>query len=102
MNESLESVKTLSKCIRTLTTCYLSYTEVYRLVLTNMEAMMKYFKLVTEGYTFTLGQTYLRQEAPKGELGCYILHGDPAEGLDLGLTPRIWSDNNQLLISKEK
>ena len=76
MNESLESVKTLSKCIRTLTTCYLSYTEVYRLVLTNMESMIHYFKLVTEGYTFTLGQTYLRQEAPKGELGCYILHGE--------------------------
>jgi hypothetical protein len=31
--------------------------------------------LVTEGYTFTLGQTYLRQESPKGELGCYIVHG---------------------------
>ena len=53
-----------------------SYTEVYRLVLTNMESMIHYFKLVTEGYTFTLGQTYLRQEAPKGELGCYILHGE--------------------------
>ena len=30
---------------------------------------------VTESYTFTLGQTYLRQESPKGELGCYIVHG---------------------------
>ena len=37
--------------------------------------MIHYFKLVTEGYTFTLGQTYLRQESPKGELGCYIVHG---------------------------
>ena len=26
-------------------------------------------------YTFTVGQTYLRQESPKGELGCYIVHG---------------------------
>ena len=34
MNESLESVKTLNKCIRTLTTWYLSYTEVYGHVLT--------------------------------------------------------------------
>ena len=75
MNESLESVKTLNKCIRTLTTWYLSYTEVYGDVLTNMESMIHYFKLVTEGYTFTLGQTYLRQESPKGELGCYIVHG---------------------------
>ena len=33
MNESLESVKTLNKCIRTLTTWYLSYTEVYGHVL---------------------------------------------------------------------
>ena len=38
MNESLESVKTLNKCIRTLTTWYLSYTEVYGHVLTNMES----------------------------------------------------------------
>ena len=47
----------------------------YGHVLTNMESMIHYFKLVTEGYTFTLGQTYLRQESPKGELGCYIVHG---------------------------
>ena len=53
MNESLESVKTLNKCIRTLTTWYLSYTEVYGHVLTNMESMIHYFKLVTEGYTLT-------------------------------------------------
>jgi NADH-quinone oxidoreductase subunit D len=70
MNESLESVKILNKCIRTLTTWYLSYTEVYGHVLTNMESMIHYFKLVTEGYTFTVGQTYLRHESPKGELGC--------------------------------
>lgn len=70
MNESLESVKILNTCTRTLTTWYLSnnYTEGH--VLTNMESMIHYFKLVTEGYTFTLGQTYLRQESPKGELGC--------------------------------
>ena len=35
MNESLESVKTLNKCIRTLTTWYLSYTEVYKAVTMN-------------------------------------------------------------------
>ena len=37
--------------------------------------MIMLVKLVTESYTFTLGQTYLRQESPKGELGCYIVHG---------------------------
>jgi NADH:ubiquinone oxidoreductase subunit D len=36
-----------------------------------MESMIHYFKLVTEGYTFGCSETYLRQEAPKGELGCY-------------------------------
>jgi NADH-quinone oxidoreductase subunit D len=38
-----------------------------------MEGMIHYFKLVSEGYTFGFGDTYLRQEAPKGELGSYIL-----------------------------
>ena len=77
MNESLESVKTLNKCIRTLTTWYLSYTEVYGHVLTNMESMIHYFKLVTEGYTFTLGQTYLRQESYM----CYIVQQSTRSGL---------------------
>ena len=31
--------------------------------------LVHYFKLVSEGYTFRFGETYLRQEAPKGELG---------------------------------
>jgi NADH:ubiquinone oxidoreductase subunit D len=62
MNESLESVKILNTCSLSLTTWYLSnnYTEGLSGVLTNMESMIHYFKLVTEGYTFTLGQTYLR------------------------------------------
>merc|ERR1711951_143283 len=34
-----------------------------------------YGSLTQVGYTFTVGQTYLRQESPKGELGCYIVHG---------------------------
>ena len=38
-----------------------------------MEGMIHYFKLVSEGYTFGFGDTYLRQEAPKGELGLYIV-----------------------------
>jgi NADH-quinone oxidoreductase subunit D len=77
MNESLESVKILNTCSLSLTTWYLSnnYTEGLSGVLTNMESMIHYFKLVTEGYTFTVGQTYLRQESPKGELGCLVVHG---------------------------
>ena len=74
MNESLESVKTLNTCSLSLTTWYLSNNYREGHVLTNMESMIHYFKLVTEGYTFTLGQTYLRQESPKGELGCYLVN----------------------------
>ena len=74
MNESLESVKTLNTCSLSLTTWYLSNNYKEGHVLTNMESMIHYFKLVTEGYTFTLGQTYLRQESPKGELGCYLVN----------------------------
>ena len=37
--------------------------------------MIHYFKLVSEGYTFRSSETYLRQEAPKGELGCQVLSG---------------------------
>jgi NADH-quinone oxidoreductase subunit D len=60
MNESLESVKILNTCSLSLTTWYLSNNYAEGHVLTNMESMIHYFKLVTEGYTFTLGQTYLR------------------------------------------
>jgi NADH-quinone oxidoreductase subunit D len=75
MNESLESVKILNTCSLSLTTWYLSYTEVMGDVLTNMESMIHYFKFVSEGYTFTLAVTYVRLESPKGELGCYLVHG---------------------------
>ena len=40
-----------------------------------MESMIHYFKLLTEGYYFASGESYLRQEAPKGELGSYVLAG---------------------------
>ena len=38
-----------------------------------MESMIHYFKLLSEGQYFAGGETYLRQEAPKGELGLYIV-----------------------------
>ena len=40
-----------------------------------MESMIHYFKLLTEGYYFFRLETYVRQEAPKGELGSYVLSG---------------------------
>ena len=38
-----------------------------------MESMIHYFKLVTEGYTLPKGDIYVRQEAPKGELGLSLV-----------------------------
>ena len=75
MNESLESVKTISEVILTLGRWVGLSSSLQNLHLTNMESMIHYFKLVTEGYTFGCSETYLRQEAPKGELGCYVLSG---------------------------
>ena len=37
--------------------------------------MIHYFKLLTEGYYFFRLETYVRQEAPKGELGSQVLSG---------------------------
>ena len=73
MNESLESVKTISECIKRCGRWNRRSTYLQNLLTTNMELMIHYFKLVSEGYTFRSSETYLRQEAPKGELGCYVL-----------------------------
>ena len=75
MNESLESVKTISQCIKTFGTWKRRSSSLQNLVITNMESMIHYFKLVSEGYTFGCSETYLRQEAPKGEFGCQVLSG---------------------------
>ena len=75
MNESLESVKTISQCIKRFGTWKRRSTSLQNLVITKMESMIHYFKLVSEGYTFRFGETYLRQEAPKGELGSQVLSG---------------------------
>ena len=75
MNESLESVKTISEVILTLGRWVGLSSSLQNLLITNMESMIHYFKLVTEGYTFGCSETYLRQEAPKGELGCQVLSG---------------------------
>lgn len=40
---------------------------------TSMEAMINHFKLFTEGYNVPAGETYVAVEAPKGELGVYLV-----------------------------
>ncbi|MEO6967766.1 MAG: NADH-quinone oxidoreductase subunit D [Rhodanobacteraceae bacterium] len=39
----------------------------------DMEAMIHWFKLFTEGYCVPAGETYRAIEAPKGEFGCYMI-----------------------------
>ncbi len=39
----------------------------------DMEALIHHFKLFTEGYCPPPGEVYAAVEAPKGELGCYII-----------------------------
>jgi NADH-quinone oxidoreductase subunit D len=39
----------------------------------NMESLIHHFKLFTEGYTVPEGETYAAIEAPKGELGVYLI-----------------------------
>jgi NADH-quinone oxidoreductase subunit D len=40
---------------------------------TSMEALIHHFKLVTEGFRVPPGEVYQPIEAPRGELGCYVL-----------------------------
>lgn len=43
------------------------------LVMSDMESLIHHFKLVTEGFRVPPGETYCGTEAPKGELGFYIV-----------------------------
>src|SRR3954449_7475909 len=40
---------------------------------TSMEALIHHFKLVTEGFRVPPGEAYEAVEAPRGELGCFVL-----------------------------
>ena len=39
----------------------------------NMESLIHHFKLFSEGYCFSVGETYTCVEAPKGEFGIYMI-----------------------------
>lgn len=39
----------------------------------DMEALIRHFKLMTEGYCLPVGEAYAAVEHPKGEFGCYII-----------------------------
>ena len=39
---------------------------------TSMEALIHHFKLVTEGFRVTPGETYYPIESPRGELACFV------------------------------
>ena len=43
------------------------------LVMSDMESLIHHFKLVTEGFNVPPGEAYCGTEAPKGELGFYIV-----------------------------
>ena len=40
---------------------------------TSMESLIYHFKIVTEGYRVPEGEVYVAIEAPRGEMGCYVV-----------------------------
>ena len=89
MNECLESVRIIQLCIISLKVIVLVivYSEVMIFLKDNrkittadkkdysltMEVLVYYYILYTEGYTLPHGYTYVRHEAPKGELACLVI-----------------------------
>ncbi len=72
MNECLESIKAIQQCIKALISGGLQIRKFGDLCL-YMEALINYFKFVSQGYTLPKWKTFLRQESAKGELGLLIV-----------------------------
>ena len=45
----------------------------------SMEALIHHFKLFTEGFKVSAGETYVAVESPRGELGCYLVSDGEAK-----------------------
>ncbi len=68
MNECLESCKVIQQCLKAL----IRMKNLISSQSVHMEALIHQFKLCI-GYTLPAGQIYVRQEAPKGELGLLLV-----------------------------
>jgi NADH-quinone oxidoreductase subunit D len=45
----------------------------------SMEALIHHFKLFTEGFKVPAGETYVANESPRGEIGCYMVSDGSAK-----------------------
>jgi len=79
LNEILESVKMVRQCVEKMPPGD------YRVqdakvtppprarIDESMEALIHHFKLFTEGFKVPPGETYVANESPRGEIGCYLV-----------------------------
>jgi len=86
MEEIQQSLYIVQQCVMKLSTQYINYDN-YKIKSTNekivspskyniknsMESMIHHFKYFSEAYTITKGSTYTIIEAPKGELGVFLV-----------------------------
>lgn len=77
--EMYESIKIIEQCLDGMPNGSV-FTDDMRMLIpsrsemkTSMEAMIRHFKLFTEGYNVPKGETYTAVEAPKGEFGVYLV-----------------------------
>jgi NADH dehydrogenase (ubiquinone) Fe-S protein 2 len=79
MEEMRQSLKIIFQCINDLPAGLIKE-EDHKIVYpsrkdmkSSMEELIHHFKLFTEGYSITAGETYTGIEAPKGEFGVYLV-----------------------------